>query len=109
MCSRNFAAFLFESLVTAKLNARSPFRFRFTHPGALQVRRPVLDMRAKLLFHFTFHLGAMEKTGNKRTKGMQKTHTSSGRAFNAEPIAAARRFHPSSSSRKRLRPPAVNS
>ena len=51
------ARFLFESNMSAKLEARPPFRRRAIESGALEIVGPMLDMRAELILYLGVGLG----------------------------------------------------
>jgi len=77
--------------------------------GTLKITGAVLDVRANLRLEAVVDLGTMKRLSGKKMNVGQLLHISSGRAARAEAIAAARRFHPLVSSRRRLRPRDVSS
>src|SRR5262245_27957893 len=109
MPAERLVAVFFKPLLAAELDARAAFRFRAIQARTLQIVRAALDVSAQLFLDLLFDLGPIKKPGGKRAKVGQEFHNSSGWAARAEAMAEARRFHPSASSRRRLRPADVSS
>ncbi len=109
MTTHGLVAFLFESLTGSKLDASLSLCLSAVNAGAFQIVCPILDVRAKLLFHIFGNLGTMKESGGKGAKVGGEIHISSGRAARAAVMAVDSRFQPSVSSRNRLRPAAVSS
>jgi hypothetical protein len=109
MAAHGLVAFLFESLTGSKLDARLSLCPGAIKAGTFQIVCPILDMGALLLFHIFANLGTMKESGSQGANVGREVHISSGRAARAAVMAVARRFQPSVSSRKRLRPAAVSS
>ena len=95
--------------MAAKFDARAAFGLGAIQTGSFQIVGAVLDVGAKLLLHVLVELRTMKKPGGDGMKVGQQLHIFSGSAARAEPIAVTRRFHPSVSSRRRLRPVGVSS
>ena len=101
-------AFLFEPSMAAEFETGAAFRFGASEPGAFEIVGAVLDVRAQLLFEVIFDRRAVKQAAGEGTQGSRKSHISSGSAARAEAMAVARRFQPSASSRRRLRPCGVS-
>src|SRR5215470_15516822 len=101
--AERFVAFLSVPLAAAELDASTALRCGAIQAGALQIISAMLDVSPELLLHFFLDSRAMKDLGGKRAKVGEEFHDSSGCAARAEAMASARRFHPSTSSRKRLR------
>src|SRR5882757_9216701 len=109
MRALRFADFFLVFFVSAELDPGASLGLRPRNAGTLEVIGAILDVRTQLLFHLVVNPRAMKERRNDRTKRSQDPHISSGCALSAEAIAATRRFQPSSSWRKRLRPALVSS
>src|SRR5262245_49698949 len=109
VAAQRLVTFLPEPFKAAELDARATFRFGAIQDGAFQIVSAVLDVGAKLLRYVFFNPRTMKKLGGNGTNIGREFHDSSGCAARAEAMASARRFHPSTSSRKRLRPAEVSS
>src|SRR5579864_1709459 len=109
MSAQDFARFLFILLIAAKFHARTALGFRARDTRALEIVGAVLDVRAKFLVHLGVEAGAIKENCGERAKRGEEFHTSSGCVPRTEAIADTRRFQPSASSRKRLRPAEVSS
>ncbi len=101
--------FLFIFFAAAKLDARSALCLGSIHAGALQIVGAVCNVRAQFLLKFSVDPVTLEQSGDAEAKRVEEVHISSGCCDSADAIAVARRFQLSVSSRKRLRPAAVNS
>jgi hypothetical protein len=64
-------------LASPELDARAAFCPGTIHPGTHQIVGAVQNMRAKFLFHFSVHLGAMEQVGKAEAKRIEDFHSSS--------------------------------
>jgi hypothetical protein len=107
--TRCFLTLLSESRMAAEFEAGAALGFRAAKTGALEIVSTMLDVGAKFVVHFRAHLRAMKERGDAEAKRVEEFHASSNCAPSAAPIAFARRFQLSVSSRRRLRPAAVSS
>ena len=109
IAARGFAALLLESLVAAELDACLALGLEPEHTGTLQIVGAVLYVGAKFVVHFPIDPGTFKQSGSEGAERGEESHISSGCTARALAMAVARRFQLSVSSRRRLRPAAVNS
>jgi hypothetical protein len=109
LATHRLAAFFAESFIAAELDARPAFCLDVGQAGTFQIVDAVLDVRRKLFPYFALSSRAMKESVAEGAKVSNQLHISSGRAARAQAMAAARRFHGSASSGKRLRAADVRS
>ena len=99
-------AVVFES---AKFNARLSLCFRAWNPAAFKIVRAMLNMGPQFFVEFIPHCRTVHKGGPTGPHCVEDSHSSSGCAESALPMAAASRFQLSVSSCSRFLPAAVSS
>src|SRR6266478_4404585 len=93
----------------AEFDAGAALGFGARKTGALEIVSAMLNVGAQLVFYLGVHLRTMEESGDAEAKQVKEFHASSDCAASAVPIAVARRFQLSVSTRRRLRPATVSS
>ena len=109
LTAERLAAFLREPLGASELDAGAALGLDAIQAGTFEVVGAIPDVRANLFREVNVGLRTMKEPGRQGTKIGQGLHVSCGCAARAEAMAAARRFQPSISSRRRLRPEVVSS
>ena len=101
------AAFLLARVHAAELGERTPAGFLVRHTLPPQIRLIELEMDPHLVLHLTLEVSAPAAGSKPRPDARDETHTSSGTASSANPIASENRRQYAVSSLSRRRPAAV--
>ena len=101
------AAFLLARVNAAELGERTPASFLFRHTPPPQIRLIELEVGPHLVLHLALEVSALAADSKPRPDARDETHTSSGIASSANPIASENRRQYAVSSLNRRRPAAV--
>ncbi len=101
------AAFLLARSNAAELGERTPAGFLLRHAAPAQIRLIELEVDPHLVLHLALEVSAPAADSKPRPDTCDETHTSSGMASSANPIASENRRQYAVSSLSRRRPAAV--
>ena len=102
------AAFLLARVNAAELGERTPASFLFRDTPPPQIRLIELEVDPHLVLHLTLEVSSAAADSKPRLDARDETHTSSGIASSANPIASENRRQYAVSSLRRRRPAAVS-